>query len=42
MRPSIGFDRDIKMEWLDAVATQVGPTATIPARIDEFRAALGG
>ena len=23
MRPSIGFDRDIKLEWLDAVATQV-------------------
>jgi hypothetical protein len=23
MRPPIGFDRDIKLEWLDAVATQV-------------------
>lgn len=23
MRPSIGFDRDIRLEWLDAVATQV-------------------
>jgi hypothetical protein len=23
MRPAIGFDRDIKLEWLDATATQV-------------------
>ena len=30
------------LKTLDAVAPQVGPTATIAPRIDEFRAALGG
>jgi len=30
------------LKTLDAVAAQVGPTATIPPSIDEFRAALGG
>ncbi len=30
------------LKTLDAVADQVGPTATIRPRIDEFRAALGG
>jgi hypothetical protein len=28
MRPAIGFDRDIKLEWLDAVATQVAAGRT--------------
>ena len=28
MRPPIGFDRDIKLEWLDAVATQVSAGQT--------------
>ena len=28
MRPAIGFDRDIKLEWLDAVATQVAASRT--------------
>ncbi len=30
------------LKTLDAVATRVGPTATIPPSIDRFRAALGG
>jgi threonine synthase len=30
------------LKTLDAVAAEVGPTATIPPSIDQFRAALGG
>jgi hypothetical protein len=36
MRPSIGFDRDIKLEWLDAVATQVSAGHAT----DEVRASI--
>ncbi len=42
MRPLIGFDRDIKLEWLDAVATQVSAgrgTREIRASIHKM---LGG
>lgn len=36
MRPAIGFDRDIKLEWLDAVATQVSAGRSTP----EVRASI--
>ena len=42
MKPSIGFDRDIKLEWLDAVATQVAAgrsTRDVRASIHQM---LGG
>jgi hypothetical protein len=39
MRPSIGFDRDIKLEWLDTVATRVSaghPTQEVRAHIHKM------
>jgi hypothetical protein len=36
MRPAIGFDRDIKLEWLDTVAMQVAAGRTTP----EVRASI--
>lgn len=42
MRPAIGFDRDIKLEWLDAVATQVAAGRTTPEVRASIHKMLGG
>jgi hypothetical protein len=42
MRPSIGFDRDIKLEWLDAVATQVAAGHTTSEVRTSIHRMLGG
>ncbi len=42
MRPSIGFDRDIKLEWLDAVATQVSAGRSTREVRASIRQMLGG
>lgn len=42
MRPSIGFDRDIKLEWLDAVATQVAAGHTTSEVRSSIHSMLGG
>ena len=42
MRPSIGFDRDIKLEWLDTVATQVSAGRSTQEVRDSIHKMLGG
>ena len=42
MRPSIGFDRDIKLEWLDAVATQVSAGRSTQQVRTSIHEMLGG
>ena len=42
MRPSIGFDRDIKLEWLDAVVTQVSAGRTTQEVRAYIHKMLGG
>lgn len=41
MRPLIGFDRDIKLEWLDAVATQVSESRTTAEVRESIHTMLG-
>lgn len=40
--PAIGFDRDIKLEWLDAVATQVAAGRTTPEVRASIHKMVGG